>query len=102
LSLPGAGSLIIRKEESPGVLAGDQRAAESPAILVHAKFGNALVEEVAGVQRGVAEEFEQISVELVRARLKDDIGSASAPSAEPRVRDRGLLAELFDGVERRE
>ena len=68
------------------------------AVVVVPEFSGCSKEGVAGVQGVIAEEFEQRAVEVLTARLGDDIDDGSGGLAELRAVVVAQDLELFDGV----
>jgi hypothetical protein len=91
-------ALPVGEEEGPVPADG---AAQHDAMLVaaEARFGPGSREHIAGVQRLVAEELENRSMQRVRARFL--VHQDDAPVRAPKLRRRavGLNAKLFNGVD---
>ena len=101
---------IVGKEESLGIgLLPKDRSAEGGAELVLAKSSllscrprDRSIEEVSGVQSGIAKELEYVTVILIGAGLDDHVDGAAIAAAVARVGVLGLFRELLNGVDGRE
>jgi hypothetical protein len=57
------------------------------------------VEEIAGIERGVAHELENDAVYLIRAGFRDDVGKARGAPAELGRHNAGIGANFLDGID---
>jgi len=92
--------LLIRHEEEQFVLLDGS--AKHPSILVliqnQLRSARGVPEPVVGIQSRVAEEFKRRPMEIVGARLGDDINVGARIAPVTRVVGRGLNLEFLNGV----
>src|SRR2546427_1835515 len=98
-----AHALVVKEEEGRRILYGNERTPDCTPKLIAAKFRDArCVKKVPCIHSGVPHKLEQSAVKTLRARLEDEIDSATGRPAKLCVGNRSLLAELPNRIDRGE